>query len=326
MNSLATPYNRGLHRFLLFTAGVTFLLILLGALVTSNDAGLSVPDWPTSFRHWPVTPGYFEVPLVGGVKWEHTHRILAQFVGVLSIVLAVWTWRTDRRRWMRNLGWFALGLVIAQGLLGGITVLLYLPQAVSTAHAALSQAFFCVVTAMAIFTGRRFREPGVQPLVDVPRERRRPSLRTLAALSVIVVYVQLILGAAFRHMRGPKTPTELMPHLIGAVAVTVILLWTVIRVFSDYSGVRSLRAPAASLLGLLMVQLVLGFMTYMTVLVWGREAPQPLLSMVLTSVLHVGFGALVLVHTVILAIQAWRYDALSRAAHIEPSMRKVVPA
>ncbi len=308
----------------MFTAGVTFLLIIMGALVTSNQAGLSVPDWPTSFHRWPVTPGYFEVPLVGGVKFEHTHRILAQFVGVLSIILAVWTWRADRRPWMRKLGWTALALVIAQGVLGGITVLFYLPDAVSSAHAALSQAFFCVVTAMAVFTGRRFVEPEAEPRNEFTP--RKPSLHTLAALSVAVVYIQLILGAAFRHMHGQRTLADLAPHLVGAACVTVILLWTIIRVLSDHSAIEPLRRPALSLLALLMVQLGLGFSTYLTVLEWGREAPQPLLPMVLTSVAHVAVGALVLVHAVILAIQAWRHVPLPRTARIQSGVHKVVPA
>ena len=113
------PYNRSLHRFAVVLACWTFLLIIAGALVTSNDAGLSVPDWPTSFGSW------YKIPkLVGGVKFEHTHRMIAQVAGVLTIILAVWTWRSEKRRWLRILGFAALGTVIAQGILGGITVLL----------------------------------------------------------------------------------------------------------------------------------------------------------------------------------------------------------
>ncbi len=321
---MSTPYNRALHRFALFTAAATFVLIILGALVTSNDAGLSVPDWPTSFHQWPVTPGYFKVPLVGGVRFEHTHRILAQFVGLLSIALAIWIWRGDRRRWMRKLGWFALGLVIAQGVLGGITVLFYLPRAVSTAHAALSQAFLCVVTAMALFTSRGFVEPAPQPRSDfLPR---RPTLHTLTVLSVIAVYLQLILGAAFRHAHGPRTLSLLAPHLLGAAVVTLVLLWTITRVLSDHSTVDPLRRPAISLLALLMVQLALGFATYVAVVERGREAPQPLTSMVATSVVHVAVGALVLVLTVILAIQAWRWVAIPRVQLVRTGAHKVATA
>ena len=101
-------------------ACATFLLIIAGALVTSNDAGLSVPDWPTSFG------SFYKIPrMVGGVRFEHTHRMIAEFIGLLTIVIAIWTWRADRRRWMKYLGIGALGTVIAQGVLGGLTVLFF---------------------------------------------------------------------------------------------------------------------------------------------------------------------------------------------------------
>ncbi len=148
----------------------TFLLIIAGALVTSNDAGLSVPDWPTSFGSW------YKIPkLVGGVKFEHTHRMIAQVAGLLTIILAVWTWRAEKRRWMRILGFVALGTVIAQGILGGLTVLFFLPPPVSSAHAALAQTFFCLAVAMAVFTGQKWVEE--QPRVEF--DQRRPSLFTL---------------------------------------------------------------------------------------------------------------------------------------------------
>src|SRR5947209_4987445 len=120
--SLPLPYNKGLHYFALFVAAATLVLIVAGALVTSNDAGLSVPDWPTSFG------SLYKIPkLVGGVRFEQTHRMIAQAAGLMTIILAVWTWRSEKRRWMRMLGCAALATVIAQGVLGGLTVLFYLP-------------------------------------------------------------------------------------------------------------------------------------------------------------------------------------------------------
>src|SRR5271166_6793452 len=134
LTSSTVPYNQAHHRFAVFLAGATLALIVLGALVTSNDAGLSVPDWPTSFG------SLYKIPkLVGGVKFEHTHRMIAQGAGLLTIILAVWTWRSEKRRWLRILALAALGTVIVQGILGGLTVLFYLPPAVSSAHAALAQ-------------------------------------------------------------------------------------------------------------------------------------------------------------------------------------------
>lgn len=291
--SSSTPYNRAHHRFAVFLALCTFLLIVAGAAVTSNDAGLSVPDWPTSFGSLYRIP-----PMVGGVKFEHGHRMIAQFIGLLTIILAVWTQRVDRRSWVRAFGWSALAVVIAQGILGGITVLFGLPPAVSTAHATLGQTFFCLLISIAMFTGRGWVE---RPVVVAP-QRECPRLTTLSTLAVCSVYVQLILGAEFRH-----SGMRLLPHLVSAAVVVVILLWTSISVFARYGRVSQLRNPAAALLTLLFVQLSLGFGAYLTRVEWGRGAAQPELSMVLTTVAHVAVGALVLATSVVLAIQAYRH-------------------
>jgi cytochrome c oxidase assembly protein subunit 15 len=128
--------NRNVHSFAVFTALCTFGLLIAGALVTSNDAGLSVPDWPLSY-------GSLMPPMVGGIFYEHGHRMIAAFVGTLSVILAIWLWRVEQRAWVRWLGVAAVGAVVAQGILGGITVLFFLPPAVSSAHATLAQLFFC---------------------------------------------------------------------------------------------------------------------------------------------------------------------------------------
>lgn len=312
--SLTTPFNQAHHRFAAVVAFCTFLLIVAGALVTSNDAGLAVPDWPTSFHHWPVTYGYFTVPLVGGIRWEHGHRIIAQLIGLLTIVLAVWTSKVDRRPWMRKLGWAALATVIAQGILGGITVLRFLPPGVSAAHATLGQTFFCLVTALWLFTGRTWVQ---DPRMQLPT--KRPSLPWLATASTACVYVQLILGAAFRH-HGIK----LLPHIISAAVVTFVLLWTVVRVLSEYALVEQLRRPALMLLTLLMVQLALGFGAWLTRVEWGRDVPQPGMAMVYVTVSHVAVGALLLATTVVLAIQAWRHVAIPTAEIIPAQAAKPV--
>jgi cytochrome c oxidase assembly protein subunit 15 len=295
-SSSSTTFHRAHHRFAVFLALCTFLLILAGGLVTSNDAGLSVPDWPTSFGSLYRIP-----PMVGGVKFEHGHRMIAQFIGLLTIVLAVWTQRVDRRPWMRALGWAALATVIAQGILGGITVLFRLPPAVSTAHATLGQTFFCIVISMALFTGRGW----VREAPVLIAQSERPRLATLSMLAACSVYLQLILGAAFRH-----SGMKLLPHLVSAVAVTAILLWTCIRVLSRYGRVPQLRKPASALLVLLFVQLSLGFGSYLTRVEWAKGAPHPATAMVLTTVAHVAVGALLLATSVVLAIQARRHTVV----------------
>jgi heme a synthase len=293
LNSVATSYNRGLHRLSVVLACWIFLLIIAGALVTSNDAGLSVPDWPTSFG------SLYKIPkLVGGVKFEHTHRMIAQGAGLLTIILAVWLWRSEKRRWMRILGFAAVGTVIAQGILGGITVLYYLPPAVSSAHAALAQTFFCLAVAVAMFTDKRWVEE--QPRVEF--DQRRPSLFTLTLLSIFVLYVQLTLGAMFRH-HG----LSWWPHVLNAVVVSFVLAWTAVRALTLYSNVEGVRRPAIIMLSLLITQLCLGFTAFLTRVAWGRDAVQPELPMVVSTVAHVAVGALLLATTVILAIQVWRH-------------------
>lgn len=294
----------------MFTACATFILIIAGALVTSNDAGLSVPDWPTSFG------SLYKIPhMVGGVRFEHTHRMIAEFVGLLTIVLAIWTWRSEPRRWMKYLGIAALGTVILQGILGGITVLHYLPPAVSTAHAALAQTFFCIAVCIAIFTGPQW----VEEVPQVDSDTRRPTLVTLTLLSIFVLYVQLILGAMFRH-HGMSW----WPHVTNAVTVAIVLTWTGIRALSVYSRIEAVRRPAVLLISLLVAQLCLGFLAFFTRVAWGHDAVQPELPMVLSTVAHVAVGALLLATAVVLAIQVWRHIPVKfeepvRARHQTPA-------
>lgn len=286
---------------------------MAGALVTSNDAGLSVPDWPTSFGSLYRIP-----PMVGGVKYEHTHRMIAEFIGLLIIVMAVWTQRVESRKWMRILGWTALGAVVGQGILGGITVLHFLPWTVSTAHATLGQTIFCIVVAMALFTSHGWLQDN-QPIIE---RDAFPSTRALTAVGAACVWVQLILGAAFRH-----SGIKLLPHLIGACVVTAMLCWTIARVLSRYGNVDHLRKPAQLLLGLLMIQLGLGFCSYLTRLTFGHDAVQPMPIMVVSTVSHVAGGALVLAVSVVLAMQSWRMiDAHATQAAGHAAARKAVIA
>lgn len=282
-------------------------MIIAGALVTSNDAGLSVPDWPTSFGSW------YKIPkLVGGVKFEHTHRMIAQVAGLLTIILSIWTWRTEKRRWLRVLGWAALGTVVAQGILGGMTVLFYLPPAVSSAHAALAQTFFCIAVVMAVFTGRKWVEE--QPRIEV--DNRKPSLFTLTLLSIFVLYVQLILGAMFRH-HG----LSWWPHVAHAAIVAFVLTWTTVRALSLYAEIEAVRRPAILMVSLMVAQLCLGFTAFLTRVAWGRDSVQPELPMVVSTVAHVAVGALLLATAVILAIQVWRHVPVAFEERVRRSQR-----
>src|SRR5207344_1688888 len=224
-----------LHRFSKFLAACTVLLILAGSLVTSHDAGLSVPDWPTSYG-WNM----FTFPpsmWVANIFYEHGHRLIASTVGFLTIILAAWLWRVEPRRWMKWLGVSALGAVILQGVLGGITVLFFLPAAISTAHAGLAEIFFCITVAIALFTSPGWIRGG--DAVD------DPLLRRVASATTAVIYLQILVGATMRHtdaglaipdfplMFGHLIPDHWDPkiaihfaHRVGALVVTFAVMTT----------------------------------------------------------------------------------------------------
>lgn len=280
--------------------------------MTSHDAGLSVPDWPTSFG------SIYKMPhMVGGVKFEHSHRMIAEFIGLLTIVIAVWTWRADRRSWMKKLAIGALGTVIAQGILGGITVLNFLPPAVSTAHALVGQTFFCIAVCIAIFTGPRWvsEPPRTEP------DHQRPTLISLTLLSILVLYIQLILGGMFRH-KGMGWHA----HVFNAAVVTFVLSWTSVRALMRYPGVDAIRKPAITLISFLMVQLSLGFYAFIEKVLLGVDAVQPTGSQVFATVTHTAMGALLLATAVVLAIQTWRYVPVSHEERLTAGNHKAVTA
>ncbi len=248
--------------------------------------------------------------MTGGIKFEHTHRMIAELVGLLTIIFAVWTQRRERRSWMRKLGWTALALVIVQGVLGGITVLTFLPWYVSTAHATVAQTFFALAVLFFVFTSTDWTEK--------PRVMARNSGGThkLAVLAVCAVYFQLITGAGFRHHGF-----SVMWHVLGAAVAAIILIWTAGHVLRHYDS-PALRTPAKALLALVFIQLGLGVTVYFTRVIWGKDAPQPLPSMVYSTVAHVATGALVLACAVVLLAQAYRNVA--RENTLEPIPAKAV--
>ena len=301
-----------LHRFSKFLVACTVLLILAGSLVTSHDAGLSVPDWPTSYG-WNM----FTFPpsmWVANILYEHGHRLIASAVGFLTIIMAVWLWIADPRRWLRWFGVAALGSVIAQGLLGGLTVLFFLPAAVSTAHAGLAEIFFCMTVAIAIFTS-----PGWIAGYDVGDSRGGPGgdvgppLRRLATTATILIYAQILVGATMRHTGAglaiPDFPWmfgHLVPdhwsgaiaihftHRVGALLVTISILAIFVYVRSHYRQRRELMRPAALIVALVAVQVTLGAWT-----VLSKRDPW------INSV-HVVCGAMVLATALVLTLRAWR--------------------
>jgi heme a synthase len=287
-------YRRARHLFGALTAASTLVLIFIGGLVTSTGSGLSVPDWPLSY-------GMLMPPMVGGVFYEHGHRMAASAVGLLTLVLAVWTARAEPRRGVRRLAWLALAVVVAQGVLGGLTVLFYLPPAISVAHACLAQTFLCLTIALAYATSREWLESSgaVEGAADVFRAGR---------LATAAVFVQLFLGALMRHTgAGLAIPTfplafgQLVPpledfriavhfaHRVGALAVTVAV------------GYLAWRARAAGLgrLGWTLVVLVALQIALGGIAVLTGKAVTP-------TTLHVALGAAILGGCFLLTLRARR--------------------
>lgn len=284
-NSTSTPPV--VFRFSVFLSCSIVVLLMAGALVTSHDAGLAVPDWPLSY-------GSLMPPMVGGIFWEHGHRMIATLVGVFTIVLAILLARFEPRRWVRNLGWTALLLVIAQGVLGGITVKYLLPPPVSTAHATLAQLFFVTIISITLFTSTWWQSE--LPLLE---DTGTPRLRGLAALTTFAIFLQLILGAGFRH-----GAFGILPHLVGAALVLFLVILTGRTVRKRFGKTCDLRRWGILLQAVLGIQILLGLAAYWAVAQAAREAPTSIY--VVLTVAHVLGGALTLAASVILTLSCFR--------------------
>jgi cytochrome c oxidase assembly protein subunit 15 len=296
-----------LHLFALLVATSTAILIFAGGLVTSTGSGLSVPDWPNSYGWFMFT---FPIEnMVGGIFYEHSHRLIASTVGFLILVMAVALWRVEARAWVRRVGFVALAAVITQGILGGITVLWYLPDSISIAHASLAQVVFCLATTIALATSPGWRR-AYAATGGVPDD---PVLRRMAVATTGLVYLQIVLGATMRHTDaglaipdfpwafGHLVPPHWDPkiaihyaHRLGALGVAVMVLATVGHVFYHHVKRRALVAPAAILVGLVCLQVTLGALTVLSKKHY-----------VINS-LHVVTGGLVLVTALVLTLRAHR--------------------
>ncbi|MDR3377398.1 MAG: COX15/CtaA family protein [Verrucomicrobiae bacterium] len=194
------PYRPALFWFAVLTAVVTFLLIGLGGLVTSHEAGMSVPDWPTTYGY-----NMFLFPVdqwVGGVFYEHSHRLLATLAGLLTTILAVWLWWQDRRRWLHWLGAAAFLLVIAQGVLGGLRVRWQLDW-LGVPHGAVAQAFLVLTCALALFTSRWWLQTAALKPASVPRGLQGHVLGV-----TLLIFIQLLIAATMRHQHAGLAITD----------------------------------------------------------------------------------------------------------------------
>jgi len=248
-------------------------------------------------------------PMTGGVLFEHGHRMVATSVGILTVGLVIFLARREKRAWVRRLGWAALGAVILQGLLGGLTVLLLLPPIVSIAHACLAQLFFSTTVAIALFTSPAWKR-GPEPVADYGW----PSMRTLAIVTPAAVLAQIALGAGFRHRA-----ISVMPHVVGAMLAGMIVLITCAFVLHQFPEHGALRKAAKALLGVTVLQLALGLETYLL----GSRTETPQLATILFTVLHVATGALTLASSIVLSIQI-RRNVQARVEHEAASQAAVI--
>ena len=318
-NTSQTTGSIWLHRYAVLTSVATFFLVIAGGLVTSTGSGLAVPDWPLSY-------GQVMPPMVGGIFYEHGHRMVATLVGLLTTILAIWLWRSEDRRWVKVLGLIELLAVITQGVLGGLTVLFLLPTWLSVSHATLAQSFFCLTIVIALVTSPFWRRHHAPELPTVKRTR------VLAVATTAVVLLQLVLGALMRHTESglavpdfplvygkvlPPFDASEMPaineyrlswdlppvtleqmwihfaHRVGALLVTVVLLMNVGHIMSTYKESK-LREPALLLMALFVVQILLGALT-----VWTGKGVE-------IATAHVAVGALVLGLSVIVSVRSFQ--------------------
>jgi len=293
-----------LHYYCRLLVCATLLLVAAGGMVTSTSSGLSVPDWPTTYGQ-PMFSFPFS-KMVGGIFYEHGHRLIASTVGFLTIGLVLFQWRAEPRRWVRRLGFVALGAVILQGVLGGLTVLYFLPAPISIGHAGLAQLFFALTVSLALFTSRGWREPAALPVDDALIRRRAIWLPSL-------VYLQILIGATMRHNQAglaiPDFPLafgHLIPpdwtfpiaihfaHRVGALVVTGTAVWLVMSIAARHRDRPELMGPCWLLLTAIAAQITLGAFVVLT-------AKDPVI-----NTLHVATGAIVFGTSVFLTLRLHR--------------------
>jgi heme a synthase len=321
--------NIWLHRYAIFVVVAIVSLIFFGGQVKSTGSGLSVPDWPNTYGHF-----MFSFPweqMVGGIFWEHAHRMIASITGLLTFALTIWVYRADQRRWVKRLALFASAAVLIQGVLGGLTVMFLLPAWISSSHGTLAQIYFCSVVALALVTSPKW--------VDDPQkvpDRTSFSLRNVALATTIVIFAQLVVGAIMRHseaglavpdfpmMFGSWVPPlsderlamankelwemnllwklgnaeitrwQMLSHLLhrlGGLAVTVMVIWAAVKVFREQAQVKEFSNTVLLLVALVVVQVTLGILTILTE------------KQFTITTLHVVTGALTLATSLVLTIR-----------------------
>jgi heme a synthase len=311
--------SRWLNRFIWFTAFATLLLICSGGMVTSKNVGLAVPDWPTTFGY-----NMFLFPVskwIGGVLFEHTHRLIASTVGFLTLFLAFWLWRDDDRASIKTLGLLAVAGVILQGILGGLRVTMLKDQ-IGIFHACLAQAFLGLIVLIGVMRTNFWRTFPENSTDNFGRvfERVR-GMKSIAVFTTILIYTQLALGATMRHQHKdlaildfptanfawiPDTSADAlakinawrdaralsdvdafqiwlqMAHRFLAVLIGIALIVFCARVYKEAQQIVALRRLSIFWCALFLLQFTLG-----ASVIWSNKAAD-------IATAHVAVGALML--------------------------------
>lgn len=271
--------NKAVHRFAQFTAGVAFLTICAGGMVTSTGSGMADPVWPVSRPN-----------LIGGLLFEHGHRMIATILGLCTLVLSLWLIFREPRTWVRRLGLAAFVIVACQGLLGALTVMLKLPPAVSIVHAALAEIFFCVMMVLSIATSRAGAD------TKLPASDEHRSLFRSALATVIVIFLQILVGAMARHLGGGY-----IVHVMGALVATLFVVMTVSSVYGQANNPRAVSRPALIMVIALGIQWILGPLSWALTLGKVISDTPTALGIAIPITLHVVTGAVILAASVVLA-------------------------
>jgi cytochrome c oxidase assembly protein subunit 15 len=288
---MTSTYNPGVHKLAVFTICWTVLLFVAGALVTSNDAALSVTDWPKTHGVWFPWPA----SLKGGDLFEFSHRFFAAGLGILTIILAVFLWVKEKRPWLRWFGLIAVLGVAVQAVLGGQVVIRLLHFWLPVIHACFAQIVFGAVLSIAVFTSKWW----VSELAQM-EDNGSPSIHFVATLNAVVIYLQVILGAGFRHKEIP-----IWPHMAGALLVLGVVIWTAVALRKRFGQSRELSKARVMLHANFGTQFLLGLGAY-----WSRlttvDAPQPMPVMVWLTVIHTVVGAILFAFSILIVLMCYR--------------------
>ncbi len=290
-------------------------------MVTSKNVGLAVPDWPTTFGY-----NMFLFPVskwVGGILFEHTHRLMGSVVGFLTIILAVWLWLSEDRQWVRNLGVIALGGVILQGILGGLRVTM-MKDEIGIFHACIAQAFLGLLVFIALVTTSFWRAIS-NATVNL---KKFPPLKSLAIAITIAIYIQLALGATMRHQHRdlaildfPTANGAWIPDT-GAAALAKINAWRDTRDLSNVTAFQIWLQMAHRFLALMIAIAVIAFCIRVRAwTIWSNKAAD-------VATAHVALGAVMLSFGVSISAICWRISerALGRPPAAGSGVPRHVPA